>query len=334
MGKQLSTAQSDRAAGVLLGLAAGDALGVPYEFARPPGVDAVPEMRGGGLGNFAPGEWSDDTSMAMAIAEVAATGVRLDSEAALDAIAKGFLAWHASGPADIGIQTSAVLGATSRLLAPGESVAAVMALEAASYSAGHPHSAGNGALMRTAPVALAHLDDRSGCASAARAIARLTHADPLAGDSCVLWSEAIRVAVVERRLDIASGLDLIPESRREEWAGWLRDALTPDSGPVPGARFTPNGFTVTALQAAVAAIWSTPSSDLHLERALANAVRIGNDTDTVAAIAGSLLGAFWGASAVPSSWRSAVHGWPGRDGEDLVALATRTACSGLSTGGD
>jgi len=335
-------AQADRAAGVLLGLAAGDALGVPYEFGRPPGEGELPQMLGGGLGDFAPGEWSDDTSMAMAVAQVAATGADLTTEPALDAIAEGFLRWYADGPADIGIQTRAVLAATQRAGAGvGTGLAEVMRLEAAAYAAGRERSAGNGALMRTAPVALAHLDDRTTCAAAARAVARLTHADPLAGDSCVLWSEAIRVAVLERRFDVLSGLDLLPESRRDQWQAWLADAL--DLGrnlaePVPGARFTPNGFTVTALQAAVAAIagTGTPPLDpasrsypcLHLQHALANAVRIGNDTDTVAAIAGGLLGAYWGASALPWPWRRAVHGWPGRDGRDLVALATRAVRDG------
>lgn len=321
---RLSTAQTDRAAGVLLASASGDALGVPYEFARPPGAGEFAEMTGGGLGDFAPGEWSDDTSMALAIAEVAATGADLTTDDALDAIATSFLRWYDGRPADIGIQTRAVLGATCRLLdRDGGRPARVMTLEAAAYAADHPRSAGNGALMRTAPVALAHLDDRDQLAHAARLVARLTCAEPLAGDSCVLWCEAIRVAVLEGRIDVAAGLDLLPEDRRAEWATWLDDART---GP---ARFTPNGYTVTALQAALAAITATPAGDCHhLQEALHAAIRIGDDTDTVAAIAGGLLGARWGASAVPWRWRRAVHGWPGRDGRDLVSLATLTVRGG------
>ena len=137
---RLSTAQTDRAAGVLLASAAGDALGVPYEFAHPPGAGELAEMKGGGLGDFAPGEWSDDTSMAMAIAEVAATGADLTTDDALDAIAAGFLRWYGGGPADIGIQTSAVLGATRRRLdREGGRPAAVMSQEAAAYAATQAH---------------------------------------------------------------------------------------------------------------------------------------------------------------------------------------------------
>jgi ADP-ribosyl-[dinitrogen reductase] hydrolase len=108
----LTTAQVDRAAGVLLGQACGDALGVPYEFGTPPGPGVRAEMRGGGLGPYAPGEWSDDTQMALCIARVAATGVDLSSEIALDDVAQAFLDWQAGGATDIGNQTRTVLTGT------------------------------------------------------------------------------------------------------------------------------------------------------------------------------------------------------------------------------
>ncbi len=313
----------DRSAGALLGTAVGDALGVPYEFATPLGVSEHAEMIGGGLGHFAPGEWSDDTSMAVAIARVAATGADLRTEAALDAIAEGFLEWYDGGPADIGNQTAAVLGATRRRLDRGETgTSRVMHEEAVTYTRYHAHSAGNGAVMRTAAIAWAHPDDREACADAARTVAELTHADPLAGDSCVLWSEAIRIAIAEGVIDVTAGLDMVPDERRQQWTTWLADASSPTHERVPGRRFSPNGYTVKAVQAAVAAVTQTLAMDTgHLAAALHAAVRIGDDTDTVAAIAGALLGARWGASAVPACWRGAVHGWPGLTDEGLVALA-------------
>ncbi len=91
---QLDPKQTDRAIGVLLASAAGDALGVPYEFGIGK-LEGEPEQLGGGLGGIAPGQWSDDTEMACAIAEVAATGADLGTTAALDAIADGFLRWYA-----------------------------------------------------------------------------------------------------------------------------------------------------------------------------------------------------------------------------------------------
>ena len=289
---ELSAQQKDRAAGVLLGQACGDALGVPYEFAAPPVGE--PEMRGGGLGPYAPGEWSDDTQMAVCIARVAATGADLTTADALDAVAQAFEDWVTNGASDVGTQTRAVLGAARRSTGPSGDR---LATASRAYTASHPRSAGNGALMRTSIVGLTRLDDRDAVAASARAIAELTHADPLAGDSCVLWSEAVRLAVTTGQLALAAGLDLIPSDRREFWATHVDDA----TGARPG-RFNPNGYTVTALQAAWAAITSTDHRDgspLHLQRALTAAVHAGNDTDTVAAIAGGLLGARYGASAVP-----------------------------------
>ena len=297
----------DRAAGALVALAAGDSLGAGYEFGRPPSDRA--EMIGGGLGDWEPGEWTDDTQMAICIAEVAASG-QLDVEA----VGARFLDWFRSGPADVGIQTRAVLAPAD---APGE-----LTDRATAYFRDHPrNAAGNGSLMRTAPVALAHLGDDTGMAAAAMAVSGLTHGDPLAGEACVVWCTAIDRAVREERLDgIDDGIALLPPESRDAWSARISEARTQ-----PASGFAPNGFVVTALQAALAAVRQTsvpagnPSD--HLPDALHAAVRIGDDTDTVAAIAGSLLGARWGATAVPAEWRTMLHGWPGYGVEDLVRLS-------------
>src|SRR6478752_6325905 len=85
----------DRAAGVLLGEACGDALGVPYEMAAPPVGEAV--MKGGGLGPYEPGEWSDDTQMTLCVARIAAQGIDLTSPEGLDGVADAFTAWLDGG---------------------------------------------------------------------------------------------------------------------------------------------------------------------------------------------------------------------------------------------
>ena len=314
----------DRASAVLLGQACGDALGVPYEFgpALPP--EFMPEMVGGGLGPFEPGEYSDDTAMAACIAEVSVTGIDLTSADAIDRIAGKFLLWGQDAK-DIGNQTSAVL-AEARASADPPGVSVPRAAEA--YALTHPHSAGNGALMRTAIVALSRVRDRDATAAAASAVAAITHVDPLAVDSCVLWTEAVRRAVLDGELDLVGGLDLIAESRRAAWQGWIDEATGTDP-----RTFSPNGFTVTALQAAWAAItWTATPDDepaRHFELALMNAVRAGNDTDTVAAIAGGLLGARWGASAIPRRWSELVHGYGNHTAESLVDLAVQTMAKGV-----
>ncbi|WP_211262682.1 ADP-ribosylglycohydrolase family protein [Nitriliruptor alkaliphilus] len=303
--------RSDRAAGALLGLAVGDALGAGYEFGSAP-FRGEAEMIGGGLGGFEPGEWTDDTSMAVCIAEVTARG-GVD----LQAIAGRFLDWYASGPPDAGNLTRAVLGAATD--------AADVPMRAASRFETHPGScAGNGALMRTAPVALAHLGDDQAIVEAAQAVSGLTHADPVSGEACALWCIAIDRAVREARLDgIHDGLALLPADRSAFWEARLIEAETSDP-----ERFGSNAYVVSALQAAHAAIVSTPVPEgqpsRHLQDALHRVIGIGDDTDTTAAIAGQLLGARWGVSAIPDRWRHVLHGWPGLQADDLVDLALRT----------
>jgi len=189
-------------------------------------------------------------------------------------------------------------------------------------------TAGNGSLMRTAPVALAYLNDRHGLIGAARTVSELTHHDPDAGDACVLWTVAIRHAVVTGEIDLGVGLTFLAADQQQRWSA-LIDAAE-KSKP---ADFPNNGWVVAALQAAWSAIATTPvptddpaagvfRAD-HLRLALDAAVRCGNDTDTVAAIAGGLLGAAYGASAVPAEWRRVLHGWPGLTSRGLGDLATR-----------
>ena len=313
----LSSAVLDRAAGALLGLAVGDALGAGYEFTTP-APDVSIAMIGGGVGGFAPGEWTDDTAQAVGIAEVTATG-RVDTLA----IGQRFLDWCHDGPKDVGVSTRAVLS--------GARDPAELPALAAEYHVQHPNAAaGNGSLMRTAAVALAHLGDDDAIAEAATAVSAITHGDPLAGEACVLWCIAIDRAVREARLDgLRDGLALLPWDRADFWRARIDEAET--RAP---ASFTPNGFVVTALQAAHAAIAQTPVPDdgppcRHLQDALEAAVRIGHDTDTVAAIAGQVLGARWGASAVPAAWRGPLHGWPDSTAADLVRLGVLTARRGV-----
>jgi ADP-ribosylglycohydrolase len=308
-GVKLSDAQQDRVAGTLIGAACGDALGVPYEFAAVLGPDQVPAMIGGGLGPYEPGEWSDDTQMAVCIAQVAAGGGDLREPEQLDQIAAWFLKWLAEGASDVGMQTR-------RVLAGGGNAARMKAV-AEQLHRETGRSAGNGSLMRTAPVALAYLDDPAGLAEAARAVSELTHFDRLAGDACVLWCEGLRRAVLDGTFDgLREGLRFIPADRRGDWDAWLKDAETR-----PPGTFTPNGFVVQALQAA----WSSIVHSCGLEESLYTAVRIGDDTDTIADIAGALLGARWGASAIPRAWREDINGWPGLTADGLSGLALRIA---------
>ncbi len=327
-GIALTGPQADRAAGVLLATACGDALGAGYEFGPPLADDVTVGMVGGGPFGWPPGGWTDDTSMAVAIAEVTATGADLRTPAAQNALAARWAGWAEQAP-DIGIQTRAVFTA-----AGAHPTGTRLAAAATAVHQQRGISGGNGSLMRTAPLALAYLHDPDGLVEAARAVSGLTHHDPEAGEACLLWCLAIRHAVLHGTLDgLALALDRLPADRATVWAHRIAEAEAH-----PPWHFTNNGWVVQALQGAWSAISRTPIPDVnpatgvfaaqHLQLALEAAVRGGHDTDTVAAIAGGLLGALWGASAVPLAWQRTVHGWPGYRARDLIRLGLLTARTG------
>jgi ADP-ribosylglycohydrolase/predicted protein tyrosine phosphatase len=332
----LNAAQSDRAAGVLFGHACGDALGAGYEFGPPIPADVAVSMIGGGTFGWAPGEWTDDTQMAVPILEAAEKAVADGGELLdhLDDVAVAWAEW-ARHAADVGNQTRSVL---SDFRAAGATTASALLECSRRHHERTGHTAGNGSLMRTSPVALAYLGDEDRIAAAARAVSNLTHYDDDAGDACVLWCLAINRAVLTGKLDVERGLRFIPEARRELWERRCFEAVCRE--PV---EFDRNGWVVHAFQAAWSAIATTPVPTLastggsfpahHFRLALENAVRAGNDTDTVAAIAGQLLGARWGISAVPVDWRRLVHGEPGLTGAELANRGLALARGGADSTG-
>jgi ADP-ribosyl-[dinitrogen reductase] hydrolase len=330
----LTSAQHDRSAGVLLGVACGDALGAGYEFSGPLAPEVTVTMRGGDGVNWAPGEWTDYTSMGVPIALATAAGRDLRQDSVLDDIVAEWVGWSQTARF-AGRQLGTVLGET----AP---TAAAIRLVARRQHERSGQSAGNGSLLRTAPVALAFLHDQDGLAEAARAVSGLTHCEEDAGDACVLWGLAIRHAVLEGRLDLRIGLPQLSVQRRALWAARIDEAERREPKD-----FIQNGWVVQTLQGAWSAIMQSAAAvgnaavaaaqtagpggapacapADHLRWGLEAAVRGGGDTDAVAAVAGGLLAARWGLEAVPSQWRRLVHGWPGLRGPDLVRLAVLTS---------
>lgn len=305
--------QLDRLVGSLVGAAVGDALGAPYEF-QPPRINGEPvAMVGGGAFGWAPGEWTDDTSMALVIAHAILRNRpgSLTHAALLDDIVWGFVEWAATAP-DVGVQTGGVLREVAELGRHEGVHRAAQSIARSHFE--RSGSTGNGSLMRTAPVALALLEaPPAELRSACDAISSLTHGDGEAGEACYLWCRAIQHAVIHGNL---SGLtlaveELVPQ-RAALWRSRLREAELREPH-----EFESNGWVVAALQAAWSAVCRADSFASGVEAA----VRAGNDTDTVASIAGALLGARWGVSAVPFQWRRGLHGWPVLTYPDLVTLA-------------
>ncbi len=326
----LTKDQRVRAVGSVVAAATGDALGAPYEFLAPiPDSDDV-EMVGGGVLDWGPGEWTDDTAMAIVVLEAALAHPTHDlrSPEALDLIARDWHTWAQVTP-DIGALTSTVVRkatdvalAAGRLAPCGEDYAHAARLAHEQL----PLAAGNGALMRVhASVLPSLLGSEDDTAEMVSAVCALTHAHPDVAEACLLWGMAIRHAVLSGELDVRCGLRRLEPERAEVW-----DRRIQEAEDAPPSAFRRNGWVVGAFQAA----WSSIHRELPLpegrfarrealSRALESAVRVGYDTDTVACITGALMGAALGRKAVAPEWRRELFGWPEQRIEDLESLVER-----------
>jgi ADP-ribosyl-[dinitrogen reductase] hydrolase len=281
--------EQQRALGLMLGAAIGDALGAPFEFGEAgdyrrrfpePVLGGRGEMIGGGAFGWEPGEFTDDTQMALVLAEAILRSSGYDP----DTVWTWFRTWSASA-ADVGNQTRSSLRHADWRDVPRNMAS----------------SAGNGALMRSFPLALAFLDASD---TVVRDVvlhqAALTHPDPAAGWGSGLAVEMMRAAVLGNdpfdRLDDC--LDQLPDDVRDTFAATLQPGWTPDQ-PAPS-----NGSVWGCLAQAVWAVRTTTS----FADALVAAIGLGGDTDTVACVAGALAGARYGIQGIPSRWATYVHG--------------------------
>ena len=272
---------SDRARGGLLGLAVGDALGATLEFSRRDSRPRHTEMTGGGPHALAPGQWTDDTSMALALAESLLARDGLDAR---DLMTR-FLAWWENGDYsctgecfDIGRTTA---GALHRFATTGDPWAGSMS----------ENAAGNGSLMRLAPAALFALHDEAGAARLARDQSRTTHGAPQAVESCEAFAIMLREAV------LGAGKDAL---RPRPWPGHKAVADVAAGGwrGKQRSEISSSGYVIHTLEAA---LWCVDRSETF-EDAVTLAVNLGDDADTVGAVTGQLAGAIWGAKAIPERW--------------------------------
>ncbi|WP_406015476.1 ADP-ribosylglycohydrolase family protein [Streptomyces sp. NBC_00984] len=280
--------RQDRVAGAVVGSAVGDALGAPFEFG-PAGVytarfpDGVGTMCGGG--GWDPGEATDDTQMAVLVAESLLERGGLD----LPDMFGRFCRWAAGDPKDIGLQTETVLTSGD-----------AWDLAAALHFQVDGRAAGNGSLMRAATSAVHFAaEGRTATMDAARRIAALTHGDRAAWEGTAVLHELIRVALDgdDPLSAVPGALDGVHEDHRERWA----TVLAPDWHPEAATEF--NGAVWPCLGTA---LWALRTTDTY-ENALAAAVDVGGDTDTVAAVTGGLAGAMYGFGAIPARWTEPLH---------------------------
>lgn len=286
----------DRVVGAMLGAAVGDALGAPFEFA-PRGTfstrlpdrreDGQGDMIGGGAFDWAPGEFTDDTQMGLALAGSLLACGRYEP----DDLWRRWQVW-ARGSSDVGNTTS-------------------FALRHADWRAVRhrdPEStAANGALMRAFPLALATLEVG---ADAARAVtvhqSLLTHAHPAAALGAWLGVAMQRAAIVGDDPLVALEQELIVASRsNRNVAARFITMLDPAWAPEDGDRAGLGNGSVWGCLAQ--AVWALRRHDTFAGVVTA-VVDLGKDTDTVACVAGAIAGARDGAAAIPAGWSEPVHG--------------------------
>ncbi|MEU4347618.1 ADP-ribosylglycohydrolase family protein [Streptomyces sp. NPDC023838] len=306
-----------RTAGTIVGAAVGDALGGPFEFSLPgtfgarfPVPGAGGEMAGGG--GWDPGEATDDTQMAVLVAQSLLEREGLD----LPDVFARFQRWAAAEPKDIGLQTEDVL--TNGM--PWDLASAV-------HFQVSQRAAGNGSLMRasTSAVHFARAG-RAATMDAARRIAALTHGDRAAWEGTALFHELIRLVLegVDPLAALPDVLDLVHPEHRRRYA----TVLAPDWHPDRATEF--NGAVWPCLGTAVWALRATSG----YEEAVRAAVDCGGDTDTVAAVTGALAGCLYGLDAIPARWTGPLHvPLPGFGDQvlrlpELIALAERLDAAG------
>ena len=281
----------ERYKGCLLGLAVGDALGTTLEFKRPDTFTPIADMLGGGPFRLEPGQWTDDTSMALCLAESLIEKNGFDPDDQMQRYAR----WHSDGYLsctgqcfDIG---NTVRSALDKYLQDGDPFA----------GSSDPATAGNGSLMRLAPVPLAFAGNPDEAIVLAAEMSRTTHGALQALDACRYFTGLIIGA-----LQGVSKEDLLHPLYHPTRGSWESDALTRAIENIAKGSFKEKqppairgtGYVVDALEAA---LWAFYSEDDFRSGALA-AVNLGDDADTTGAIFGQLAGAYYGIDGVPEDW--------------------------------
>jgi ADP-ribosyl-[dinitrogen reductase] hydrolase len=283
----------DRYRGALLGLAVGDALGTTVEFKAPGTFKPVTDLVGGGPFSLSPGQWTDDTSMALCLAESLIEKRGFDPKDQMDRYCRWWKEGYLSSTGtcfDIGITVKTAL---ALYLRSGEPFA----------GSTDPFTAGNGSLMRLAPVPLAFRRDIELAIHNAGESSRTTHAAPTTIDACRYFTGLLLGALEGRSKEELLSSFFYPASDEQYWK---RYPLSPEIAEISNGSFKQkeppaiigNGFVVRSLEAA---LWAFYRSDSFRDGAL-RAVNLGDDADTTGAIYGQLAGAFYGVNAIPEDW--------------------------------
>lgn len=290
---------TNRQRGCLIGLAVGDALGAAVEFMPPGSFAPVTGYRAGGPHGPEPGEWTDDTSMALALADsLVLAGWNLTDQA------ERYLSWWRNGSYsvidrcfDIGNATRWALSEFERHRDPRRS--------------GDPseRASGNGSILRLAPVPIrfSHRfpDDIERLAEIAAESSIPTHASPQCLSACRYMTIILAGLMHGHDRNDVLAPDWEPMQQLKAFA-----PLHPEVDAVASGSFRKleppaikgSGYVVKSLEAALWAFHNAQS----FEEAVLKSVNLGDDADTTGAVCGQFSGAYWGETRIPSKWLSGL----------------------------
>jgi len=285
--------QIERYRGSLLGLAVGDALGTTLEFHRPGTFAPINDMVGGGPFRLQPGEWTDDTSMALCLAESLIEKQGFDPVHQLETYVRWWREGHLSSTGacfDIGNTVRQALWQFKNTGKPF----------CGSTDAG---TAGNGSIMRLAPVPLFYAKNLLEVIEKSAESSRTTHGAATCVDACRYLGALIAGAVNGVAKDVLLSERYCPIS-----GYWAANPLVAEIDEIAAGSFKlrqppeikGTGYVVKSLEAA---LWAFYNSSSFAEGCLL-AVNLGDDADTTGAVYGQLAGAFYGESGIPSKWIS------------------------------
>ena len=285
----------ERSQGALLGLAVGDALGTTLEFHPAGSFAPLTDLVGGGPFELAPGEWTDDTSMALCLAESLVETGGFDP---LDQLHR-YLRWYRQGHFSVKSHCFDIGGTTRAALERFERTGNPLA------GSPDPRSAGNGSIMRLAPVPIAFAHDPATAVRLAGESSRTTHGARACVDAC----RYLGGLIVGALRGVPKETLLEPRFTPDP-GGWGEAPMVAEVDAVAAGSFLRKrppeirgtGYVVESLEAA---LWAFASTDTFRDGALA-AVNLGDDADSTGAVYGQLAGAHYGKDAIPRSWREVL----------------------------
>jgi ADP-ribosyl-[dinitrogen reductase] hydrolase len=275
----------DRFVGCLLGLACGDAIGTTVEFKPRGSFEPMTDMIGGGPFDLEPGQWTDDTSMALCLAESLLYRGGFDPVDQMNRYVNWWQHGYLSATGECFDIGNATQQALARYLQNRDPFAGSTA----------PNSAGNGSLMRLAPIAMFYHPNVSNAVQFAAVSSRITHGASEAVECCMVLASMLHGLFSGNERDQITGL-----TQKDLSEPAVKGLLTFNYTSLKEADIKASGYCVESLKAA---IWCF-STTTTFSDAVLKAVNLGDDADTTGAITGQIAGAYYGYKAIPEIWRA------------------------------